>query len=220
MVFIRSWKLKEPVLFKHLHDSTSSLFNSSQINDQPKETTCVEGFRVRTRLTSFDIWSKATTHQQDATTQFTICIDSYNKATTSRHYRTGSPSWQRTLDYSSCWGPVPMVKHQKQTIMTRQVGGIHKGFAFEGFLKCLKWSEFAGWTSRKWSRKHSLGVYYNTIWLTTCGLDQFSKTYVCHSYDWLWRYSPNTLNLKAFRVVSFIFWWLPSHPQVGHATKC
>lgn len=102
-----------------------------------------------------------------------------------------------------------MVKHQKQTIMTRQVGGIHKGFAFEGFLKCLKWSEFAGWTSRKWSRKHSLGVYYNTIWLTTCGLHQFSKKYVCHSYDWLWT-PPNTLNLKAFRAVSCIFWWLPS----------
>lgn len=74
IVFIRSWKLKEPVLFKHLHDSTSSLFNSSQINDQPKETTCVEGFRVRTRLTSLAIWSKATTHQHDTTTQFTICI--------------------------------------------------------------------------------------------------------------------------------------------------
>ena len=102
-----------------------------------------------------------------------------------------------------------MVKHQKQTIMTRQVGGIHKGFAFEGFLKCLKWSEFAGSTSRKWSRKHSLGVYYNTIWLTTCGLHQFSKKYVCHSYDWLWT-PPNTLNLKAFRAVSCIFWWLPS----------
>lgn len=135
--------------------------------------------------------------------------DMYSHNNATRHYRTGLPSWQRTLDYSSCWGPLPMVKHQKQTIMTRQVGGIHKGFAFEGFLKCLKWSEFAGSTSRKWSRKHSLGVYYNTIWLTTCGLHQFSKKYVCHSYDWLWT-PPNTLNLKAFRAVSCIFWWLPS----------